>query len=67
MASLEFGFSTLGLRQIIGLVLPDNSASIRVLEKAGMQFDAPFVYDGFDVLRYVKLRSLTAHGVEIRK
>lgn len=53
-ASLDFGFRTLGLDQIIGLVLPDNAASIRVLEKAGMQSDGEFVYDGMLALRYVK-------------
>jgi ribosomal-protein-alanine N-acetyltransferase len=56
MASLRFGFATLQLDQIIGLVLPDNPASIRVLEKAGMHADGRFDYDGFDVLRYVKRR-----------
>lgn len=53
IASLQFGFATLQLDQIIGLVLPDNKASIRVLEKAGMQAEGQFDYDGFDVLRYV--------------
>ena len=60
MASLQFGFTTLRLDQIIGLVLPDNAASIRVLEKAGMQADGRFDYDGFDVLRYVKRRQVPA-------
>jgi ribosomal-protein-alanine N-acetyltransferase len=56
IASLEFGFKTLCLDQIIGLVLPDHAASIRVLEKAGMQADGRFDYDGFDVLRYIVRR-----------
>lgn len=51
-ASLKFGLETLQLEQIIGLVLPDNLASIRVLEKAGMHADGRFIYDGFDVLRF---------------
>jgi len=33
---LDFGFARLGLNQIIALVDPANSASIRVLEKLGM-------------------------------
>lgn len=53
IASLEFGFHTLGLNEIIGLVIPENVASIRVLEKSGMQFDDEFVYDGIQVARYV--------------
>ncbi len=38
-AILEYGFGTLGLKQIIGLVDPDNIASARVLEKLGMTRD----------------------------
>lgn len=54
VASLDFGFTVLRLRTIIGLVLPENTASIHVLEKAGMMFDGSFMYDGLQVLRYVK-------------
>ncbi|MEP6955456.1 MAG: GNAT family N-acetyltransferase [Chthoniobacterales bacterium] len=36
LASVRFGFSNLGLQQIIGLALPENRASVRVLEKAGL-------------------------------
>ena len=38
IASVRFGFEKLGLKQIIGLVMPDNVASIRVLEKAGLHY-----------------------------
>ncbi len=51
-ASLEFGFSVLGLEEIIGLVLPGNPASIRVLEKVGMRADGQIDYDGILALRY---------------
>lgn len=51
-ASLEFGFSQLQLKQIIGLVVPENAASIRVLEKVGMQSEGEFDYDGTLALRY---------------
>ena len=37
-ASLKYGFEILGLDAIIGLAYPENGASRRVLEKAGMQF-----------------------------
>jgi len=56
MASLDFGFKTLQLEEIIGLVLPENAASIRVLEKSGMQFVKEFTYDGTTALRYSKRR-----------
>ncbi len=56
IASLDFGFDTLRLDEIIGLVLPGNGASIRVLEKAGMRSDGESVCHGMTVLRYVKAR-----------
>lgn len=56
IASLDFGFTTLRLDEILGFVMPGNAASIRVLEKAGMQADGEFVYDGTPALRYVKQR-----------
>ena len=37
-ASMKYGFDILGLDTIIGLAYPENGASRRVLEKAGMQF-----------------------------
>lgn len=52
-ASLEFGFATLGLERILGLVLPENAASIRVLEKVGMRPDGTVEYGGQRALRYV--------------
>ena len=61
VASLAFGFTTLCLDQIIGVVVPGNAASIRVLEKAGMQSDGESVYDGTPALRYVMRRQVTAN------
>ncbi len=37
-AAIRFGFETAALPAIIGLVHPDNLASIRVLEKCGLTF-----------------------------
>jgi RimJ/RimL family protein N-acetyltransferase len=37
-AVLDYGFAKLGLPEIIGLVAPENSASVRVLEKLGFAF-----------------------------
>ena len=61
MASLDFGFTTLCLDQIIGLVVPDNHASIAALEKADMKSDGEFVYDGTLVLRYAKRLQILAN------
>lgn len=52
-AGLRYGFETLGLGQIIGLVHPENTASQRVLEKLGMTRTGPAVYFEMDLLRYV--------------
>jgi RimJ/RimL family protein N-acetyltransferase len=43
-ASLRFGFEVAQLEQLIGLVVPENTASRRVLEHAGFvyQRDAPY-------------------------
>jgi len=35
LASVRFGFADLGLKRIIGLVMPENVASVRVLKKPG--------------------------------
>ncbi len=51
-ACIEFGFETLKLDQIIGLVLPENAASIRVLEKVGMQLAGEITTEGETALRY---------------
>lgn len=51
-ACLEYGFHTLQLEKIIGLVLPENAASIRVLAKVGMKEDGTLVDDGVLVLRF---------------
>ncbi len=52
-AVLRYGFETLGLRRVIGLVDPENAASIRVLEKLGLRPDGLVEYGGKRVSRYV--------------
>lgn len=52
IACLEFGFHTMGLNRIVAFVMPENVASIRVVEKSGMLFDAEFDYDGTLTLRF---------------
>jgi ribosomal-protein-alanine N-acetyltransferase len=37
-AMLHFGFVTLGLPEIVAAVKPENKASVRVLEKLGMEY-----------------------------
>ena len=50
---MRYGFETLGLQRIIGLVLPGNSGSIRVLEKVGMRSDGTLPYCGDQAQRWV--------------
>jgi RimJ/RimL family protein N-acetyltransferase len=56
-AVLQYGFETLGLDRIIGLVLPANTGSIRVLEKVGMHLDGTIEYFGEKAQRWVLERS----------
>jgi ribosomal-protein-alanine N-acetyltransferase len=51
-AAIQFGFETAGLQQIIGLVHPDNVASIRVLEKCGLGFVNRITLWGMGLSRY---------------
>lgn len=55
-ATLTYGFDEVGLSRIIALVLPENPASIRVLEKVGMTREGPLEIDGLHALRYAITR-----------
>jgi len=56
VASLRYGFDTIGLERIDGFVLPDNAPSIRVLEKLGFRRDGTVEFDGLVALRFVVRR-----------
>ncbi|NRA11750.1 MAG: GNAT family N-acetyltransferase [Crocinitomicaceae bacterium] len=43
---IDYGFEKLGLKRIIGIAMPDNIASCKVLEKIGLTFDRVDGYDG---------------------
>ena len=53
LASVRYGFADLGLKQIIGLVMPENIASVRVLEKAGLRFADTVSFWGHQFSKYV--------------
>jgi len=55
-ASLRFGFEHLGLERIIGLAMPENIASRRVLECIGMSFVKDTHLFGLDLVNYAILR-----------
>lgn len=53
-AILTYGFNTLELKRIIAIAMKENKASIRVMEKIGMEFDkfAPYEPGSEDVAWY---------------
>lgn len=51
-ACMAYGFEEMGLKRIIGWVLPENAGSIRVLEKLGLSFEKEIMEDGMRVLQY---------------
>lgn len=55
-ACLDYGFETVGLSEIVGLVVPENVASARVLEKCGMQQVGAARYYDLDLLKYALRR-----------
>lgn len=64
-ACLDFGFSRLGLKEIVAFTTPGNLASIRVMEKIGMRhdpegdFEHPRVAPGHPLRRHVLYRAGT--------
>jgi RimJ/RimL family protein N-acetyltransferase len=54
-ACLRYGFDQLGLPRIVGRAMPDNQASIRVLEKCGMSFVGEEIVDDHPARTYEAL------------
>jgi RimJ/RimL family protein N-acetyltransferase len=52
LAAIRFGFQTAGLDSLIGLVHPDNIASISVLEKCGLRYADHVMLWGMTLARY---------------
>lgn len=44
-ACINLGFNKLGLKRMIGMVLPENTGSIRVLEKLNFKFEKEIIED----------------------
>lgn len=51
-ACLDYGFETVGLQRIVGLVAPENVASARVLEKCGMKQEGSAHHYDMDLVVY---------------
>lgn len=67
-AILQYGFETLGLQRIVAIAMRDNVASIRVMEKVGMQFEkwAPYEPGGDDVAWYVSEPNIFKQHIQLR-
>jgi ribosomal-protein-alanine N-acetyltransferase len=53
LASVRYGFADLGLKRIIGLVMPENTASVRVLEKTGLSYAETVTFWGHRFSKYI--------------
>ena len=53
LAAVRFGFADLDLKRIIGLVIPENIASVRVLEKTGLRYIGSVSFLGHQFSKYV--------------
>jgi len=56
LASVRSGFTHLGLKRIIGLVMPANIASVRVLEKIVLRYVETVTFWGSQFSKYVITR-----------
>ena len=59
-ACLDAGLGRLGLERIVAVAWPENTASIRVMQKAGMTFVGPGHHYGHDTVMYELRRAARA-------
>jgi ribosomal-protein-alanine N-acetyltransferase len=56
LASIDAGFGTLGLDELIAFTLIHNRASRRVMEKAGLSYEREFLHVGLPHALYRRVR-----------
>jgi ribosomal-protein-alanine N-acetyltransferase len=56
VAALRDAFERVRLERIISVAMPDNAASIRIMEKLGLKLECEFENDGVRLLRYALSR-----------
>lgn len=61
IASVRFAFDTLGMDRIISVTVPANTASRRVMEKAGLQYQDIRDWRGTQVVWYALDRNAAPH------
>lgn len=52
IASIRYGFEEVQLAQIVGITLPEHTASRRVMEKAGLKYEKDARFYNLDVVYY---------------
>jgi ribosomal-protein-alanine N-acetyltransferase len=50
--ALRHAFEHTALNRIISVAMPENTASIRIMQKLGLTFDCEFEKEGFRLVRY---------------
>ncbi len=60
-AAVRFGFETVKMERIVGVVVPENTASWRVLERLGFVYEKSTQAYGWDELRYYILQREQFH------
>ncbi|MGA2117561.1 MAG: GNAT family N-acetyltransferase [Bryobacteraceae bacterium] len=50
--ALDDAFERAGLERVVSIAMPENRASIRIMEKLGLQFDGEFESEGVRLVRY---------------
>ena len=53
-AVMEYGFQRWNFPRLISVAQPENKASLRIMEKLGMEFERGFLHEGFEVVCYSK-------------
>ncbi len=56
-ACIQFGFDQLQLQEIVAFIIPENAASLRVLEKLQFRFDGMLIEDGMEIHAYIRQKS----------
>lgn len=57
-ASISYGFNTANLDKVIAMALPENQASRRVIEKAGLNYEKQVHMYNLDALYYSKAKNI---------
>ena len=47
LAVRDLAFDSLGLTRLVAMIDPDNTASIRVAEKAGLRYEQDVIFEGY--------------------